>query len=103
MESWVGARRIRERSGTSTEGIHANTRAADRAESATDVVVTRARLKWTVSTTDVELSGDLAIEVGTDKLRGDGGQVAGDGKYVIVWKRDQETWQIYRDIWNANQ
>jgi ketosteroid isomerase-like protein len=24
------------------------------------------------------------------------------GKYVAVWKKENGTWKMYRDIWNSN-
>lgn len=55
-----------------------------------------------LDTLDLEVSGDLAVEVGKYRLWAEGGQPAGDGKYMVVWKREQDTWRIFRDAWNAN-
>jgi ketosteroid isomerase-like protein len=56
-----------------------------------------------LDTVDAETSGDLVVEVGTYKLLDESRQPAGDGKYMVVWKREQDTWRIYRDAWNGNQ
>lgn len=54
-----------------------------------------------LTTTDVEVSGDLAVEVGTYSIKA--GDLEDNGKYVVVWKKqDDDTWKIHRDIWNSN-
>ena len=59
-----------------------------------------------LETTDVEVSGDLAVETGTYELgmQPAGGAAATDrGKYLVVWKRqDDGTWKIHRDIFNTS-
>jgi uncharacterized protein (TIGR02246 family) len=58
-----------------------------------------------LETVDVESSGDLAYEVGRFALykQGDGGEIiAGAGKYVVVWKRQNGGWKLAADIWNAS-
>lgn len=58
-----------------------------------------------LETVDVETSGDLAYEVGRFTLykQGDGGEIiAGAGKYVVVWKRQNGGWKLAADIWNAS-
>lgn len=57
----------------------------------------------TLDTVDAEMAGDLVVEVGTYTMRDDSRQPAGGGKYMVVWKRERDTWRIYRDVWNANQ
>jgi len=54
----------------------------------------------TLDTTDVESSGDLAVETGIVRLvaKDDGST---EGRYVVVWKRVKDTWKLHRDIWNA--
>ena len=56
----------------------------------------------TVTTLEVEVSGDTAHEVGTYGLMGDGGKVLDAGKYVVVWKREDGKWKLHRDIWNTS-
>ena len=62
----------------------------------------------TLETIDVESSGgDLATEIGQFTLSmetpdGRGDRVAQIGKYIVLWKRDGETWKLHADIWNGN-
>ena len=54
----------------------------------------------TLRTVDLEVSGDVACEVGEALLNLDGGQTA-MVKYLVVWKRDSDDrWRLHRDIWN---
>jgi len=59
-----------------------------------------------LDTTDVEDSGNLAVESGTVTLKlpgKDGKQMDMSGKYVVVWKKGSDgAWQVYRDIWNSD-
>jgi uncharacterized protein (TIGR02246 family) len=57
----------------------------------------------TVRTIEVEARGDLAYEggeYGLDAPGKDGKLAHSAGKYIVVWKRHNGTWQLYRDIWN---
>ena len=56
-----------------------------------------------LETVEVETHGDTAIEVGRYRLLADGGVVADNGKYVVVWKNDNGTWKLHRDIWTTSQ
>jgi len=56
-----------------------------------------------LQTIEVEQHGDTAIEVGKYRLLAEGGAQADAGKYVVVWKNDQGTWKLHRDIWNTSQ
>jgi uncharacterized protein (TIGR02246 family) len=51
---------------------------------------------------EVELLGDTATEVGGYTLTAKGGQIADQGKYVVIWKREGATWYLHRDIFNTN-
>ena len=57
----------------------------------------------TLDTVEVEATGETAVEVGRYTLRGQGGQVADAGKYVVVWKTEGGGWKLHRDIWNTNR
>ena len=56
-----------------------------------------------LTTLDVTISGDLAVEVGTVELA-----IAPEGKsaaksfakYLVVWKREGGAWKLHRDIWS---
>jgi ketosteroid isomerase-like protein len=56
----------------------------------------------TLTTLEVEAAGDIACEVGTYRLTGDGGTVLDAGKYVVVWKKEDGAWKLHRDIWNSS-
>ncbi len=53
--------------------------------------------------TEVESRGDTAYEVGefTLMVPTEDGTTDVHGKYIVVWKRDGQTWRLHRDIWNA--
>jgi ketosteroid isomerase-like protein len=52
-----------------------------------------------LKTIDLEVSGDMACEVGEAELKLTSGQAK--AKYVVVWSRDAEgQWRVHRDIWN---
>lgn len=58
----------------------------------------------TLKSKEVEvLGGSTAIEVGTYVLKGEGGAVADEGKYIVVWKKDGKAWKLYRDIFNSSR
>ena len=53
---------------------------------------------------EVFADGDLAGEVGVFVLKvpGENGATKLDGKYVVIWKRNGDRWQLHRDIWNTH-
>jgi uncharacterized protein (TIGR02246 family) len=51
---------------------------------------------------EVEKHGDTAFEVSRFKLLGESGQVLDEGKYIVIWKRDQGQWKLHRDIFNSS-
>ena len=55
-----------------------------------------------LTTTDVESQGNVAHEVGNYAMKDASGKVLDRGKYIVIWKRDQGTWRLHRDIWNTN-
>lgn len=57
--------------------------------------------KLSLSTSDVEAQGNVAIEVGTYVM------ISPDnkrdlGKFVVVWKRHKSGWKLATDIWNSD-
>ncbi len=50
----------------------------------------------------LEGHGETAIEVGRYTLSGEGGDPMGEGKYIVIWKREGGEWKLHRDIWNNN-
>ena len=58
--------------------------------------------KLTLEAVEVEGFGDTAYEVGKYTLPGPDGKLIDEGKYVVIWKRDQGKWRLHRDIWTTN-
>ena len=52
--------------------------------------------------TDIAGGGDLYSETGTYEMLGAENKSLDKGKYIVVWKKDNGNWKIYRDIWNSN-
>ena len=56
---------------------------------------------------EVEVAGELAYEIGRGVLtvRGGAGQGGGTSevvvRYVVIWRRQADGWQIAIDIWNS--
>ena len=55
-----------------------------------------------LETVEAEGSGDIAYEVGRYTLSGKTGRVTDQGKYIVVWKKVDGEWKLYRDIFNSN-
>ena len=45
---------------------------------------------------------ETAWETGHYRLLKSDGSVADVGKYVVIWKRTEGGWKIFRDIWNSD-
>ncbi len=58
--------------------------------------------KVTLETTETEKAGDRIIETGRYTLAGADGKPMDTGKYIVVWKKENGTWKLYRDIWNTS-
>lgn len=52
--------------------------------------------------TDIYGDGDVYVETGTLELFGTDNISLDKGKYVVVWKKENGNWKMYRDIWNSN-
>ena len=54
---------------------------------------------------DVAGGGDIAIDRGTYRFQGevDGRPLDETGKYIVIWRKFGDRWQIVSDIWNSNQ
>ena len=63
-----------------------------------DMGVKRAQL----ATVHVEREGETAIEMGNYKLSGAEGQRLDEGKYIVIWKRQDGDWKLHKDIWNTS-
>jgi ketosteroid isomerase-like protein len=47
--------------------------------------------------------GDTATEIGSAVLSAKDGSVVDEGKYIVLWKQEDGTWRLHRDIWNSNR
>ncbi|MCD2258800.1 YybH family protein [Psychroserpens luteolus] len=57
-----------------------------------------------VTSHEIKILGDEAYDYGVYQgatLLGSGEEVSWKGKYVIVWKKENNTWKMYLDIWNS--
>jgi len=57
--------------------------------------------KITLTTHEVYPMGNLALEVSSWKLEDASGK-GPEGKYMVLWKKNGSTWQLYRDMWSEN-
>ena len=53
-------------------------------------------------TWEVEDCGDTAVEVGRVVMRGDDDEIVDDGKFIVIWKKENDGWRLHRDIVNSN-
>jgi uncharacterized protein (TIGR02246 family) len=53
-------------------------------------------------TWEVEDCGDTAIEVGRVIMRGDADELIDDGKFIVIWKKEEGGWRLHRDIVNSS-
>lgn len=58
--------------------------------------------EFQLETREVVGHGDDASEVGRYRLIGNDGTVFEAGKYIVIWRRGEGGWKVYRDIWNAD-
>lgn len=56
-----------------------------------------------LETVELDDQGDTAIEIGRYTLSTAGGEVADEGKYLVVWKNRDGEWKLHRDIWNTSR
>ena len=53
-------------------------------------------------TVDLEQYEEVAVETGTYKLYTVGEQEVDHGKYLVVWKKENNRWKLHKDIWNSS-
>jgi ketosteroid isomerase-like protein len=51
---------------------------------------------------ETESDGNLGVEIGKFVITAKDGKVMDQGKYVVVWKKENGSWKLYRDIWNSS-
>lgn len=66
-------------------------------------VIDRGLKGASVETIELEVYGETAIEIGRYRLLAANDAVADQGKYLVVWKHDNGTWKLHRDIWTTSQ
>jgi ketosteroid isomerase-like protein len=49
-----------------------------------------------------EEHGNTAIEEGRYKLFLENGQIADNGKYIVIWRKAGDSWKMDLDIWNSS-
>jgi ketosteroid isomerase-like protein len=52
-------------------------------------------------TTELETHGDTLIELGTFEAFREGATPIQKGRYVVIWKKENGSWKIFRDLWNT--
>lgn len=55
-----------------------------------------------LKTRELEECGEVAVEIGTYRLKGPDGEEMDEGKYMVMWKQEDEQWKIHRYIWNSS-
>ena len=55
-----------------------------------------------LETIELDVQGNMAVEVGKGTLYAAGKQIADVAKYIVVWQKEQGEWRWYRDIWNSS-
>lgn len=55
-----------------------------------------------IETVEIESDGKLGFEVGKYAIMDPAGKTVDQGKYVVVWKKEEGSWKMYRDIWNSS-
>ena len=53
-------------------------------------------------TWEVEDCGDTAVEVGRVIMRGDADELIDDGKFIVIWKKEEGGWRLHIDIVNSS-
>ena len=53
-------------------------------------------------TWEVEDCGDTAVEVGRVVMHGGDDEILDDGKFIVIWKKEDDGWRLHRDIVNPN-
>lgn len=55
-----------------------------------------------LETTELEVLGDTAIEVGKLRLYDAAGTMIDEASFVVVWKQADGAWLLHRDIWSTD-
>jgi len=55
-----------------------------------------------LASSELDILGETAVEVGQYTLGGADGATIDRGKYLVVWKNDGGSWKLHRDTWNTS-
>lgn len=55
-----------------------------------------------ITTVDLIGNAELLAETGMYEMIGAGNKTIDKGKYVVIWRPENDGWKIYRDIGNSN-
>ncbi|HJZ13402.1 MAG TPA: SgcJ/EcaC family oxidoreductase [Acidobacteriota bacterium] len=61
-----------------------------------------AKMTAQLEVVETESDGDIGVEVGKYTIMDPAGKTVDQGKYVVVWKKGEGGWKLYRDIWNTS-
>jgi uncharacterized protein (TIGR02246 family) len=56
-----------------------------------------------LASSELDVQGETAVEIGQYTLGGADGTTIDQGKYLVVWKNDGGNWKLHRDIWNTSR
>jgi uncharacterized protein (TIGR02246 family) len=62
-------------------------------------------LVWTPASVEVAAAADMACEIGSYEMSMDApnGRVEDSGKYVVVWRKVNGSWQVAADMFNSSR
>ena len=55
-----------------------------------------------LETVSADPAGDQIVETGKYTLAGADGKTMDTGKYIVVWKKENGEWKLFKDIWNTS-
>ncbi|RUT72797.1 YybH family protein [Ancylomarina longa] len=56
----------------------------------------------TLDIAEVESLHNTIIEVSKYTIKGDSANIIDQGKYIVIWKKENNKWKLHRDIFNSN-
>ncbi len=57
---------------------------------------------FTFKTTDLSGSHNLLVETGSYEMKSAGDTLIDRGKYLVVWKKENGAWKLFRDVGNTS-
>lgn len=68
-------------------------------QGAMDIGIKKAKLQ----TIELEQLEDTVIELGKYSLAAADGQELDQGKYMVIWKKENDAWKLQKDIWTSSK